>query len=143
MINNPVSAEICARPTPADCPMGLPVSLTVTTSPFGKIKIFIPNVRVVTPAALASSAAGQPREHGPEDHDRNQPAESDVAGDTAEHVADDDHREDAEDDEACHGQVTHAVQVASAASAEHRTAGRRDGNRAPPWQVGEQGGEVV
>ena len=39
--------------------------------------------------------AGQPEEHGPEDHDQDQPAESDVAGDTAEHVADDDHREDA------------------------------------------------
>jgi phosphatidylserine decarboxylase len=87
--------------------------------------------------------AGQPDEHGPEDHDRNQPAEPDVAGDAAEHVADDDHREDAEDDQACHGQVAHAVQVAGAASAEHRAAGRRDGHRDLPGQVGEQGGEVV
>jgi hypothetical protein len=39
--------------------------------------------------------------------------------------------------------VAQAVQVASAASAEHRAAGRRDGHRAPPGQVGEQGGEVV
>jgi hypothetical protein len=48
MINNPLSAEICAKASPRQRQ-----TRGAITGPFGKVKIIIPNVRVMTPSARA------------------------------------------------------------------------------------------